>query len=118
MKDAQQFLADIRQDKDLAAELEALASSMKEQPVSEEDHRAADLEALAAFAREHGYQFEAEDLALQTATNREVDDALLDTASGGREDWCLLDYACAFTFMSCFASNECTVGNVCNNELR
>ncbi|MDO4503315.1 MAG: Nif11-like leader peptide family natural product precursor [Coriobacteriia bacterium] len=118
MKDAQQFLADIRQDKDLAAELEALATRMKEQPTSEEDHQAADLEALVAFAREHGYQLEAEDLALQTATNREVDDAQLDTVSGGGRGSCMFKFGCILSLMNCFISDECSALPYCNDVNR
>ncbi|MDO4502197.1 MAG: Nif11-like leader peptide family RiPP precursor [Coriobacteriia bacterium] len=98
MKDAKQFLEDLKVDQELDQALGAAIADIS----SEEDAAAARVEAITAFAREHGYQFEAEDLSFQDATNREVSDEQLEMAAGGAP--------------KCLGSARCFVGYKCPAE--
>ncbi|MDO4502195.1 MAG: Nif11-like leader peptide family RiPP precursor [Coriobacteriia bacterium] len=117
MKDAKQFLADLQEDKDLAQAFEALGPTIEEAVSKAKDPEVASIEAVTAFAAEHGYQFEAEELALQTATNREVTDEDLAAIAGGTKGPCNLDYWCNFVWNTCVYSNECERTHECQAKV-
>ncbi|MDO4503312.1 MAG: Nif11-like leader peptide family natural product precursor [Coriobacteriia bacterium] len=116
MKNTKQFLEDLQQDKDLAAALEALAPELEEKYAQVEDAAAAQLEAIVSFAKEHGYEVDPEELAMDAAANREVDDANLADIAGGGRGWCALNYTCLVTFNSCVVSNECRSTSECKDR--
>ncbi|MDO4503450.1 MAG: Nif11-like leader peptide family natural product precursor [Coriobacteriia bacterium] len=116
MKDAKQFLTDLKQDPELAKALEELAPQVEEAASKSDDPAAARAESLAAFAKEHGYEFDPEELSLASATNREVDDDALQAVAGGGRGWCFADYACEFIWNSCAEVNECFQNMNCRDR--
>ncbi|MDO4502539.1 MAG: Nif11-like leader peptide family natural product precursor [Coriobacteriia bacterium] len=116
MKDAKQFVADLKEGKELAAAFEALAPEIEAKAAGAADPEAVKLEVLAAFAKEHGYEFDPEELAVQAATNREVDDSALETVAGGGRGYCDLNYGCELTWNSCMVSNECNMAAGCKDR--
>ena len=108
MSTPEDFLKSLREDTELAKELENYIG--QKAPADE----TAKLEALTAFAREKGWEIEEEDLALAQAEVRELSDDALAGISGGtdqRYEICWFDYLCSWTWNTCRASNECEGGH-------
>ncbi|MDO4503452.1 MAG: Nif11 family protein [Coriobacteriia bacterium] len=115
MKDAKQFLTDLKEDIELAKALEELTPQVEE-AAKADDPAAARAEILAAFAKEHGYELDPEELSLASATNREVDDKTLSDVAGGGRGWCFANYACEFVWNSCAVTNECFQNMNCKDR--
>ncbi|MDO4502191.1 MAG: Nif11 family protein [Coriobacteriia bacterium] len=117
MKDAKQFIEDLQKDVELAKALDALCEQMTEKIQQSEDPNAMKLELLTAFAEEHGYELDPEELALATAKNREVDDEALSDVSGGSGlRTCLVNYACYFALNNCMFKNNCYMAMACTTD--
>lgn len=72
------------------------------------------LEATARFAKQKGYEFEAEDLTHAKAAIREISDDELDQIAGGGAQMCAVNYGCDVVFNTCDLSNECSGSHRCN----
>ncbi|MDO4503451.1 MAG: hypothetical protein Q4D06_09825 [Coriobacteriia bacterium] len=116
MKDAKQFLADLKNNTELARAFEELAPQVEEAVAKADDPAAARAESLAAFAKEHGYELDSEELSLASATNREVDEDALKAVAGGGRGWCFANYACQNIWNSCTVSNECFSEQTCKDR--
>ena len=108
MKNLKDFKADLLSNEELRLELE---NALK----------AANLETLAAkeafsieFGKTHGYEFTEEDMILDKASSKELDEKELSLISGGKvQSNCDFDYACSFAFNSCAFCNECYANESC-----
>lgn len=58
--------------------------------------KAAELEAIAAFAADKGFAVTVEELGQEMAGSRELSDDEIESVTGGDYDWCWWDYYCYF----------------------
>ena len=94
MNKAREFFEFLKENEELAKELKEKLSA-----VSETDAEA-QAELIAEFAKEKGFEFEAEDLTALKAESRPVSDDELKEVSGGWE-WCALNLYCLSIFGRC-----------------
>lgn len=110
MKKAKDFLKALEENKDLARELD---KKLAESGCGSDE---AALDATVLFAKEKGYEFEAEELSMAKASKRSMSDDELDGITGGN-DFCFGDYACPFIYNKCQFLNECELGFTCTEAL-
>lgn len=107
MKNAKDFMEDIKGNTELAMELQKYIN--ESECKSDEDA----FEATARFARKNGYEAEAEDLSLAIARTRSLSDDELDSIAGGGQT-CFSDYSCYYVYKHDTDSSEaCTNDYAC-----
>ena len=102
------FKADLLSDEALRLELENALKAAG--PETQEEKEAFCIE----FGKAHGYDFTEEDISLDKASAKDLDEKELALVSGGAvQSNCDFDYACSFAFNSCAFCNECYANQSC-----